>query len=303
MGRNILCRKLPGRPMLLFRLLSPAIPRSQPATGRQRWLADHVAQTRGHSSCLRSPRQNYSVDSARTNHLPLRSSDLSLQEYHQLSDETLNHLTEALEQLIESNHPNVTGWDVDYSSGVLNFHMGSHGTYVLNKQPPNKQIWLSSPLSGPKRFDYDKTEECWFYNRDQSKLKELLCEEVTKETNGNLKPYASCEKLGLEQLENFGNRRRYVVFNVLYDICYVTNSASYEFLITDKAQTDPLDSGNLQGGPVSIMSFEQEYRKPASLPSSNGLNTTKQYHFTIILEMKITEKNHQDAYGLIGALI
>jgi hypothetical protein len=25
--------------------------------------------------------------------------------------------------------------------------MGSHGTYVINKQPPNKQIWLSSPVS------------------------------------------------------------------------------------------------------------------------------------------------------------
>ena len=28
------------------------------------------------------------------------------------------------------------------------------GTYVLNKQPPNRQIWLSSPVSGPKRFDW-----------------------------------------------------------------------------------------------------------------------------------------------------
>lgn len=25
---------------------------------------------------------------------------------------------------------------------------------MLNKQPPNKQIWLSSPISGPKRYDY-----------------------------------------------------------------------------------------------------------------------------------------------------
>lgn len=28
------------------------------------------------------------------------------------------------------------------------------GTYVINKQAPNKQIWLSSPVSGPKRYDY-----------------------------------------------------------------------------------------------------------------------------------------------------
>lgn len=31
-------------------------------------------------------------------------------------------------------------------SGVLTLKLGSHGTYVINKQPPNKQIWLSSPL-------------------------------------------------------------------------------------------------------------------------------------------------------------
>lgn len=33
------------------------------------------------------------------------------------------------------------------------------GTYVLNKQPPNKQVWLSSPVSGPKRYDWVATAE------------------------------------------------------------------------------------------------------------------------------------------------
>ena len=31
-------------------------------------------------------------------------------------------------------------------SGVLTLKLGSKGTYVINKQPPNKQIWLSSPF-------------------------------------------------------------------------------------------------------------------------------------------------------------
>ena len=30
-------------------------------------------------------------------------------------------------------------------SGVLTVKVGDHGTYVINKQTPNKQIWLSSP--------------------------------------------------------------------------------------------------------------------------------------------------------------
>lgn len=29
--------------------------------------------------------------------------------------------------------------------GVLNLRLAGHGTYVINKQPPNKQIWFSSP--------------------------------------------------------------------------------------------------------------------------------------------------------------
>lgn len=33
-----------------------------------------------------------------------------------------------------------------------------NGVYVINKQPVNKQIWLSSPISGPFRFDYREVE-------------------------------------------------------------------------------------------------------------------------------------------------
>lgn len=37
---------------------------------------------------------------------------------------------------------------------MINVKLGSRGTYVINKQPPNQQIWLSSPTAGPFRFDY-----------------------------------------------------------------------------------------------------------------------------------------------------
>ena len=72
------------------------------------------------------------------------------------------------------------------------------GTYVINKQPPNKQIWLSSPVSGPKRFDWvitgagqhekegseyggagdDGQGGKWVYLRDGSDLTSLLKQEV-----------------------------------------------------------------------------------------------------------------------------
>jgi frataxin len=67
------------------------------------------------------------------------------------------------------------------------------GTYVLNKQPPNKQIWLSSPLSGPKRFDWVVAGEGmnekegagkgeWIYLRDGSSLAEILKKELGIDT-------------------------------------------------------------------------------------------------------------------------
>jgi frataxin len=63
------------------------------------------------------------------------------------------------------------------------------GTYVLNKQPPNKQIWLSSPVSGPKRFDWVVMGEAmhqkegagqgdWIYLRDGTSLTELVRKEL-----------------------------------------------------------------------------------------------------------------------------
>jgi frataxin len=64
-----------------------------------------------------------------------------------------------------------------------------NGTYVINKQPPNKQIWLSSPITGPKRYDWvvigDGQNEKegtasgdWIYLRDGSSLSQLILEEL-----------------------------------------------------------------------------------------------------------------------------
>lgn len=48
---------------------------------------------------------------------------------------------------------------------------------MLNKQPPNRQIWLSSPVSGPKRYDW-VVPGGWVYLRDASALRDLLREEL-----------------------------------------------------------------------------------------------------------------------------
>ena len=45
---------------------------------------------------------------------------------------------------------------MEVASGVLTVRLGGgRGTYVLNRQTPNRQLWVSSPVSGPLRFALD----------------------------------------------------------------------------------------------------------------------------------------------------
>lgn len=67
--------------------------------------------------------------------------------------------------------------------GVLTVNLGElYGTYVINRQTPNKQIWLSSPISGPKRYDLVQSTKgsCWTYKHDGVTLHELLRNELTQ---------------------------------------------------------------------------------------------------------------------------
>ncbi|PWN87831.1 Frataxin [Acaromyces ingoldii] len=113
---------------------------------------------------------------------PYRASDISSDEYHKLSDRCLDSLTDCLEVLTEEYvGPDAEEFEAEYSSGVLNLRLGSNGTYVINKQPPNKQIWLSSPRSGPKRFDYDRQKDTWFMIKEGelSTMRDLLENELS----------------------------------------------------------------------------------------------------------------------------
>ncbi|KAI3617704.1 hypothetical protein CBS9595_003613 [Malassezia furfur] len=130
--------------------------------------------------------RHYTSESAYT------AADLSAQDYNRRVDASLDALTEQLEELLETEDieeiertrgsgGSLSDWDVEYATGVLNLRLGSLGTYVINKQPPSRQIWLSSPTSGPKRFDYDAEKDAWFTYKDGQLylLHELLDTELS----------------------------------------------------------------------------------------------------------------------------
>lgn len=99
---------------------------------------------------------------------------LSIVEYEKVANETLESLTEAIEILLEKHKlPS----DVFYSNGVLTVELNKYGTYVINKQTPNRQIWLSSPFSGPKRYDF--LNQTWVYKHDGTLLHKLLNKEFS----------------------------------------------------------------------------------------------------------------------------
>lgn len=113
-------------------------------------------------------------------HLPLRrpwrvprallcsSKAMDEQNYHRLASVTLEALQDVFEE--EADDQPQLQMDVEYSDGVLNVIIGSRGTFVMNKQAPNQQIWLSSPVSGPLRYDFEPSSVSWINSRDRHPL-------------------------------------------------------------------------------------------------------------------------------------
>ena len=69
---------------------------------------------------------------------------MSEKEYLELVNIVLDNLTNTIDEI---EHSMIE--DLNYADGVLTIEMWDERTYVLNKQAPNKQLWLSSPISGP----------------------------------------------------------------------------------------------------------------------------------------------------------
>ena len=98
------------------------------------------------------------------------------------SDETLESLCEHMEAIIDDT-PKLAEADVTLASGVLTLSLPEpFGTYVINKQSPNKQIWLSSPKSGPIRYDFQ--DSAWVYKYTQESLHQLLNREIGQDILG-----------------------------------------------------------------------------------------------------------------------
>ncbi|KAJ8609806.1 hypothetical protein CTAYLR_007180 [Chrysophaeum taylorii] len=90
--------------------------------------------------------------------------------FHATADDTLEAVLNGAIALEAT-----TDLDSELSSGVLTLRRDAQ-TWVLNKQSPNQQLWLSSPYSGPARFEL--SDGAWRHTRDGSCLRDLLKHEL-----------------------------------------------------------------------------------------------------------------------------
>ena len=100
-------------------------------------------------------------------------------DFESITDTFLESLEEKLEILEESEALQ----DIHYSQGVLTIDMGIEGIWVINKQSPNKQLWLSSPKSGPVRFHLNAIDGKWRSTKCEGDLISMLNRELSSAAN------------------------------------------------------------------------------------------------------------------------
>lgn len=98
------------------------------------------------------------------------------EEFDSVADATLFGIENDIDRLSHELNPE----EVSCTYGVLTLDFGARGVWVINKQKPNSQLWWSSPISGPRRFEYNQITKKWEWTRDPSvQLDALLHQELS----------------------------------------------------------------------------------------------------------------------------
>ncbi len=89
-----------------------------------------------------------------------------------LADQLLERLGDAIDDAVGDSV------DVDLQGGILTLGLTGGGQYIINKHGPNREIWMSSPVSGATHFAY--RDGRWVSTRDAAQaLEDMLAAELT----------------------------------------------------------------------------------------------------------------------------
>lgn len=98
-------------------------------------------------------------------------------EYHQKVDAILLHLEESLDEVVEVD------LDYEYSGGILTIDFPNNTKIIINKQPPNQQIWVATKYDG---HHFDLIDENWIDNRTGKEFWALISEAASKQADVKL---------------------------------------------------------------------------------------------------------------------
>jgi frataxin len=88
--------------------------------------------------------------------------------FHSIAGKTIDELADAIDAELGDD------LDVEVQGGILTIQLVDGGQYIINKNAPLKQIWLSSPKSGAWHFDWDEGSERWLSTRGEKVEMEAL---------------------------------------------------------------------------------------------------------------------------------
>ena len=83
-----------------------------------------------------------------------------------LADEFLERIADIIDEALGDRI------DVDFQHGILTLSLENGGQYVINKHGPNREIWLSSPVSGAWHFAPNDGD--WISTREPRALLSIL---------------------------------------------------------------------------------------------------------------------------------
>ena len=95
-------------------------------------------------------------------------------QYHQRVDAILLHLEEFIDTIEQA--------DLDYESagGILTIEFADHSKIIVNKQPPNLQIWVATKFDG---HHFDFIDDQWIDNRTGKEFWLLMSESASRQAN------------------------------------------------------------------------------------------------------------------------
>ena len=94
-------------------------------------------------------------------------------QFESRADATLARLEQALEAAGD-------GLDIELVGGILTLELEAGGIYQINKHSPNREIWLSSPVSGAWHFTWHEADGLWRSTRGAERLEDLLGRELSE---------------------------------------------------------------------------------------------------------------------------